>query len=62
MNTHEYIRTKEVLKVLDKVTDAQERAKKTPIPREEFLRLLKELHTSLEEMFWAGDFDRVESQ
>jgi hypothetical protein len=37
---------------------AEQLPKGKSIPREEFLRLLRELHQNLEEMFWAGDFKK----
>jgi hypothetical protein len=57
MNAQEYKRTQEVLNTLNKIDQEGEKTKKgTALPREEFLRLLRELHLALEEMFWAGDF------
>jgi hypothetical protein len=45
-------------KVIDTLNKAEQLPKGKSIPREEFLRLLRELHQNLEEMFWAGDFKK----
>ncbi|MET8270172.1 hypothetical protein [Streptomyces sp. NPDC005096] len=59
MDTKTYKRTQEVLDTLNKV---EQLPKGQSIPRDEFLRLLRELHQNLEEMFWAGDFKEKEGE
>jgi arsenate reductase-like glutaredoxin family protein len=55
-------RTQKVLDNVEEVSKAQEKVLVTgePLSREELLRLLEQLHQSLEQMFWADDFKRKE--
>jgi hypothetical protein len=59
MNAQQYKRTQ---KVLDILNELERQPKNQSIPREEMLRLLRRLHQSLEEMFWAGDFKEGEDK
>ncbi|MFD4041835.1 hypothetical protein [Streptomyces sp. NPDC058605] len=62
MDSRTYNRTQKVLNTLNQInkTEAEKRRKNETFSREEFVRLLEQLHASLEEMFWAGDFKRKE--
>lgn len=62
MDTRTYNRTQEVLNTLNQIskTEAEKRRKNETFSREEFVRLLEELHRNLEAMFNAGDFTRKE--
>ncbi len=62
MNAQEYKRTQKALDALNAIERSGQYESKTrkTVDKQEMMRLLRELHLALEEMFWAGDFKREE--
>ncbi|MEV4448508.1 hypothetical protein [Streptomyces mirabilis] len=62
MTQEEYDRTQKVLDTLNELerTQVEKRKAKEPFSRGEALAVLQRLHLALEEMNWAGDFERKE--